>query len=57
VDGGELIISHLHCERRLRPLNLYLREADDGMAVRAVLEFGQRFQTWRDPTYFPAICC
>ncbi len=40
-DGDELVISHLYCERRLRPLNLYLREVDDGLALRAVLDYGQ----------------
>ena len=41
ADGDELVIRHMYVERRLRPLNLYLREVDEGLALRAVLDYGQ----------------
>lgn len=41
LDGDELVIKHMYVERRLRPLNLYLREVDEGLARRAVLDYGQ----------------
>ena len=41
VDGNDLVIAHCYIERRLRPLNLYLREVDADLAVRAILDYGQ----------------
>lgn len=40
-DGDELVITHLYIERRLRPLNLYVREAPQELALKAVLDYGQ----------------
>ena len=40
-DGDDLIIDHCYTERRMTPLNLYLREASDEDAALAVLEYGQ----------------
>jgi isocitrate dehydrogenase kinase/phosphatase len=41
VDGADLVIAHCYIERRLRPLNLYLREVGADLAVRAILDYGQ----------------
>jgi len=41
VDGHDLVIAHCYIERRLRPLNLYLREVDAEAARRAILDYGQ----------------
>ncbi|MBL8297507.1 MAG: bifunctional isocitrate dehydrogenase kinase/phosphatase [Rhodanobacteraceae bacterium] len=41
VDGTDLVIAHCYIERRLRPLNLYLREVDAEAARRAILDYGQ----------------
>lgn len=41
VDGDSLLIEHLYIERRLTPLNLYLREADPESAANAVVDYGQ----------------
>jgi isocitrate dehydrogenase kinase/phosphatase len=40
-DGEELIFDHLYIERRLTPLNLYLREQPRELAEKAVLDYGQ----------------
>jgi len=40
-DGDDLIIDHCYIERRMTPLNLYLREASREDAINAVIEYGQ----------------
>jgi isocitrate dehydrogenase kinase/phosphatase len=40
-DGDDLIFDHLYIERRMTPLNLYLRSASEAAAERAVLDYGQ----------------
>jgi isocitrate dehydrogenase kinase/phosphatase len=40
IDNGQLVIRHLYVERRLRPLNLYLREAPRELAEAAVIDYG-----------------
>jgi isocitrate dehydrogenase kinase/phosphatase len=40
-DGDDLIIDHCYIERRMTPLNLYLRDAEPAQAEHAVLEYGQ----------------
>jgi isocitrate dehydrogenase kinase/phosphatase len=39
-EGSRVIIRHLYTERRVTPLNLYLREADRDAARIAVLDYG-----------------
>jgi isocitrate dehydrogenase kinase/phosphatase len=39
-DGGHVIIRHVYIERRLAPLNLFLRDADEGAKMRAVRDYG-----------------
>ena len=39
-DGDYVIIRHLYIERRLAPLNLFLRTADDGAKMRAIRDYG-----------------
>jgi isocitrate dehydrogenase kinase/phosphatase len=41
AEGDDLIFDHLYIERRMTPLNLYLRTASPGAAERAVLDYGQ----------------
>jgi len=41
VEGGDLIFDHLYIERRMTPLNLYLRTATPAAAELAVLDYGQ----------------
>jgi isocitrate dehydrogenase kinase/phosphatase len=40
-EGEDLIFDHLYVERRMTPLNLYLRSATESAAERAVLDYGQ----------------
>ncbi len=40
-DGEDLVFDHMYIERRMVPLNLYLREATAAAADRAVLDYGQ----------------
>ncbi len=41
VDRDDVIITHAYIERRLTPLNLYLRDAEPADAELAVIEYGQ----------------
>jgi isocitrate dehydrogenase kinase/phosphatase len=40
-DGETLVFDHMYIERRMTPLNLYLRAASDAAAERVVLDYGQ----------------
>ena len=40
VEGEELIIEHCYIERRLRPLNLYLRDAEPATAEATIVDYG-----------------
>jgi len=41
VDGDDVIVSHVYVERRLTPLNLFLRTAAPEQAELVVIEYGQ----------------
>jgi isocitrate dehydrogenase kinase/phosphatase len=41
VEGEDVIFDHMYIERRMVPLNLYLRDAPPEAAARAVLDYGQ----------------
>ena len=41
VEGDRVVLRHLYTERRVTPLNLYLRQVDEARAVEAVLDYGQ----------------
>ncbi len=53
VEGTDLIFDHLYIERRLVPLNLYLRSAAPAEAVRAVLDYGQAIRDLAHTNVFP----
>ena len=40
-EGDDLIFDHMYVERRMTPLNLYLRSATEAAAERAALDYGQ----------------
>ena len=40
-DGDTLVFDHMYVERRMTPLNIYLRTAAEPAAERAVLDYGQ----------------
>ena len=57
-EGDDVIIDHLYIERRMTPLNLYLRSAsrEDARARRSSTT-ARRSATWRSPTSSRATCC
>lgn len=52
-EGDDLIFDHLYIERRLVPLNLYLRSADEGAATRIALDYGQAIRDLAMTDVFP----
>lgn len=53
VDDYTVSIRHLYTERRMTPLNLYLREADAASARDAVLDYGQAVKDLAATNIFP----
>jgi isocitrate dehydrogenase kinase/phosphatase len=53
VEGDELLIDHLYIERRMTPLNLYLRQAEREQAEKAVLDYGQAIRDLAGTNIFP----
>lgn len=53
VGDGELLVRHCYVQRRLRPLNLYAREAPFDAARRAVLDYGQAIEDLARSNIFP----
>jgi isocitrate dehydrogenase kinase/phosphatase len=53
LDGDRVVIRHVYLERRVRPLNLYLREADRAAARSAVLDFGDAIKDMAATNIFP----
>ncbi len=53
IEGEKLIINHVYIERRVRPLNLYLREAHSAAAERAILDYGQTIRDLANTDIFP----
>lgn len=41
VEGGTVIVSHVYVERRVIPLDIFIREANEAAAHRAVIDYGQ----------------
>ncbi len=53
LDGDRVVIRHLYTERRVTPLNLYLREAQEDHAREAVLDFGRALRDLGATNVFP----
>lgn len=53
MDGDHLVIRHLYTERRMRPLDLYLREAAPEAAEAAVIEYGNAIRDLACANIFP----
>ena len=53
VRGDRVVIRHLYTERRLRPLDLYLREAGPEAARDAVIDYGQVLRDLAATNIFP----
>lgn len=53
VEGDSVVIRHLYAERRLMPLNLYLKEASEDDARAAILDYGQAIRDLAATNIFP----
>ena len=51
--GDSVVIGHLYTERRLKPLDVYLREATPQAAREAVVEYGQVLRDLAASNIFP----
>jgi isocitrate dehydrogenase kinase/phosphatase len=53
IEGEELVIEHCYIERRLRPLNLFLREAEPAAAEAAIIDYGNALRDLATTGVFP----
>ena len=53
LDGDDLIVGHCYIERRLRPLDLFLRDAESAAAERALLDYGDALRELAGIDVFP----
>jgi isocitrate dehydrogenase kinase/phosphatase len=53
MEGDDVIVEHCYIERRLRPLNLFLEEADKFSAMQAVIDYGQAIKDLARSNVFP----
>ena len=52
-DGNDIVVLHCYVERRVRPLNLYMQEAEPALARRAILDYGQAIKDLARSNIFP----
>ncbi len=53
LEGDEVVIDHLYVERKIQPLNRYLREVDRASAIRAVVDYGHALRDLAASNIFP----
>jgi isocitrate dehydrogenase kinase/phosphatase len=53
IEGEDLIVEHCYIERRLRPLNLFLREAEPAAAEAAIIDYGNALRDLAASKVFP----
>ena len=53
INSNHIVIKHLYVERRLRPLNIYLKQANIKAARKAVLDFGKAVKDLASSNIFP----
>ena len=53
IEGDDLIVEHCYIERRLRPLNLFMREAEPAAAEAAIIDYGQALRDLAASNVFP----
>lgn len=53
VQGDDVIMQHVYIERRVRPLNLFIRESDPQSAEEAILDYGQAIKDLAETNIFP----
>ncbi|MGB0721962.1 MAG: bifunctional isocitrate dehydrogenase kinase/phosphatase [Gammaproteobacteria bacterium] len=52
-EDGYLVFDHSFVERRVRPLNLYVREVSQDRAEAAILDYGRAIKDLADTNIFP----
>jgi len=53
VDADDVFINHAYVERRVRPLNLFFAQADDGAAVHAACDYAKAIKDLAASNIFP----
>ncbi len=53
ADGDDIVVAHCYVERRLRPLDLYVRENPESTSLRAILDYGQAIKDLARNNIFP----
>jgi isocitrate dehydrogenase kinase/phosphatase len=53
IEGNDLIISHCYMERRMKPLDVFIREASPDAARRAIRDYGQAIRDLALSNVFP----
>jgi|SRR5581483_11649746 isocitrate dehydrogenase kinase/phosphatase len=53
VENDRVVISHLYVERRLEPLNLFVKYADENAVRRAVTDYGYAIKDLAKANIFP----
>ncbi|MBI4591464.1 MAG: bifunctional isocitrate dehydrogenase kinase/phosphatase [Candidatus Rokubacteria bacterium] len=53
VGDGQVVFKHLYTQRRMTPLNLYLRDVDAAAAHDAAVEYGQAIKDLAATNIFP----
>ncbi len=52
-DGDDLVLNHVYIERRVRPLNLYVREESAHAARAAIIDYGTAIKDLAETNIFP----
>lgn len=53
VNGDNIVFRQVYVERRVRPLNLYIRESTPERAQAAILDYGQAIKELAETNIFP----
>jgi isocitrate dehydrogenase kinase/phosphatase len=53
LDGDRVVVKHCYAERRVTPLDVYLRQADPLAARAAVIDYGQAIKDLATTNLFP----
>jgi isocitrate dehydrogenase kinase/phosphatase len=53
IEGDDLILEHCYIERRMTPLNLYLKDESPENKASAVIEYGQAIRDLAASNIFP----
>jgi isocitrate dehydrogenase kinase/phosphatase len=53
VDGDHVVIKHAYVERRVTPLNIYLKEAEETKARAVITDYGQAIKDLAATNIFP----